>query len=147
VSPARLLKIAWAAPCSAVGLVLAAVAVATGGHVARRHGALEAAFDPARPASRRIASRLPFRGIALGHVIVAADARDLDRLRAHEHVHVRQCERWGPFFFPAYLAAGAWAWARGLDPYWDNPFEVEARERSATAGSRRSAGGTPPPPS
>jgi hypothetical protein len=50
----------------------------------------------------------------------------LDETRAHERVHVAQCERWGPLFVPAYLAAGAWAWARGRHPYFDNPFEREA---------------------
>ncbi len=34
---------------------------------------------------------------------------------------------WGPLFLPAYLLAGAWQGLRGRRPYWDNPFEVEAR--------------------
>lgn len=147
MNPSRVLKLLWAAPCTAVGLPLAALALATGGRIARRGHTLEAAFDDRRPVARRIVRRLPFNGIALGHVIVATSARDLERLRDHERVHVAQAERWGPLFFPAYLAASAWAWLRRGNPYWDNPFEVEARRLAATAGSRRSAAGTPPPPS
>ena len=77
-----------------------------------------------RQAPRR---RWPFAAITLGHVIVGTHAGELDRLRAHEQVHVRQCERWGPLFLPAYALAGVWQWLRGRDAYWDNPFEVEAR--------------------
>ena len=40
---------------------------------------------------------------------------------------MRQAERWGPFFLPAYLVAGAVQLLQGRDPYRDNPFEVEAR--------------------
>ena len=41
-------------------------------------------------------------------------------------VHVRQCERWGPLFLPAYGVASLVAWARGKRPYLDNRFEREA---------------------
>ena len=54
--------------------------------------------------------------------------------RAHERVHVAQCERWGIAFVPAYLAASAVVWLRGEDAYLDNPFERAAY--GATPGSR-----------
>ena len=44
----------------------------------------------------------------------------------HERIHVRQCERWGPLFLPAYLLASAFIALRGGNPYLDNPFEREA---------------------
>ena len=50
---------------------------------------------------KRIA--LPWRAITLGHVILGIDPAALDQSRAHEHVHVRQYEQWGPFFLPAYV--------------------------------------------
>ncbi|HMO84113.1 MAG TPA: hypothetical protein PKC18_04240 [Lacipirellulaceae bacterium] len=50
----------------------------------------------------------------------------LEACRAHELVHVRQYERWGPLFVPAYLACSAVIWLRGGDAYLDNPFEREA---------------------
>ena len=47
----------------------------------------------------------------------------------HEMVHVRQYERWGPFFIPAYLACSLGLWLAGKDAYRDNPFEREAYGR------------------
>jgi hypothetical protein len=46
--------------------------------------------------------------------------------RAHERVHVRQYERWGPLFLPSYLFLSLYMYLRGCDPYRDNPFEREA---------------------
>ena len=69
--------------------------------------------------------------MTLGHVVIGHDARALDITRAHERVHVRQYELWGPFFLPAYLVAGAVQLLKGRDPYRDNPFEVEARAASS----------------
>lgn len=68
--------------------------------------------------------------ITLGHVVLGRDARALDMTRAHERVHVRQYEAWGPLFIPAYLLAGVCALVRGRHPYFDNRFEKEARRRS-----------------
>ena len=74
---------------------------------------------------------MPFRAIALGHVVIAVGRIELDAMRAHEQVHVRQCERWGIAFFPAYAASSLWQLLRGRNAYWDNHFEVEARRLSA----------------
>jgi hypothetical protein len=51
-------------------------------------------------------------------------------------VHVRQCERWGPAFIPAYVLAGAWAWVRHRGAYDGNRFEVEANVTSGTSVRR-----------
>lgn len=69
--------------------------------------------------------------MTLGHVVLGRTQVELDRTRSHERVHVRQCERWGPLFLPAYLACSAWLWFRGKDAYLDNPFEIEAYGREA----------------
>jgi len=61
-----------------------------------------------------------------GHVILGQTAAALDFSREHELIHVRQYERWGPLFIPAYLLCSAVIWLRGGDPYRDNPFECEA---------------------
>lgn len=112
----------WASPTSVLGLVAALVLLPLGARARRVDGVLEIA------AMRRLPRRAwPFEAITLGHVIIGTHAAVLERLRTHEQVHVRQCERWGPLFLPVYLLAGAWQWARGRDAYWDNPFEVEAR--------------------
>jgi hypothetical protein len=65
--------------------------------------------------------------ITLGHVVLAQTRADLEQTRAHERVHVRQYERWGPFFPLLYLGASLAAWSRGDHPYLDNRFEREAR--------------------
>lgn len=71
-----------------------------------------------------------FAAATIGHVIVARNAQCMLGCRDHEHMHVRQCERWGLLFPFAYVGAGlhaAWA-ARSLTAYYrDNTFEIEAR--------------------
>ena len=116
----------WAGPTTLIGLVLA-VASLRRGHVAIVDGVIEAHS----PFLRRALASLPPLGhgadaITLGHVVIGRDARALDWTRAHERVHVRQYERWGPLFVPAYFLAGIWALMRGGHPYFDNPFEREA---------------------
>ena len=64
--------------------------------------------------------------LTLGHVVIARDSWSLESTRAHERVHVRQCEVWGPLFVPAYLSASLSATLRGGNCYFDNRFEVEA---------------------
>jgi len=119
----------WASPVSALGLVGVSLALVSGGGARRVDGVVEAwggwvawGFE-----------RTPFpRGgvaaMALGHVVLGRDERTLRWSRAHERVHVAQCERWGPFFPIAYLAASVWAVVRGGHAYLDNVFEREARE-------------------
>ena len=70
----------------------------------------------------------PFRfaAITFGHVIIGTDHAVLDHVRFHERVHVRQYERWGIVFFPAYLASSLVQLARGRHPYLHNFFEREA---------------------
>ncbi len=70
--------------------------------------------------------RLNVVGMTLGHTILGQTRNGLRIVRDHEHVHVRQYERWGPFFIPAYLGVSAWLWWKGKDYYRMNPFEVEA---------------------
>ncbi len=73
-------------------------------------------------------SRFPVPAMAMtfGHVVFGQTQAALDVTRTHERVHVRQYERWGIVFIPAYLGASAFLYLRGRDGYRDNPFEVEA---------------------
>lgn len=119
----HLARYAWAAPTTLLGLLAGAITLATGGRVQRRRGALEFHGGFAAWGSRKIG----FRAMTLGHVILGCSALDLDRLRDHEQAHVRQVERWGPAFIPAYLAASVLAWRRGGHYYFDNWFERDAR--------------------
>jgi hypothetical protein len=77
--------------------------------------------------------------MTLGHVVIGRDRESLESTRAHERVHVRQCEVWGPLFVPAYLAASLTAIARGRSAYSDNRFEVEAYELEGTPSAPNQA--------
>ena len=66
--------------------------------------------------------------ITFGHVVLARDRETLRLTRAHERVHVRQYERWGPAFIPAYLFAAVWGLLTGSGAYAGNVFEREAFE-------------------
>ena len=70
--------------------------------------------------------------MTLGHVVLGKDAEALEWSRSHERVHVRQCERWGPLFLPAYGVASLVALCRGRDAYRDNAFEREAYDSEGT---------------
>ena len=128
---ARLAQLLWAAPCSVVGLALAAVVLLLGGKATPVRGTLEVTLRETEASAAGLARWLPFRAMALGHVIVALGRRELEGLRAHERVHVRQYERWGVAFFPAYACSSLWQLLKGRSAYWDNRFEVEARLLSA----------------
>jgi hypothetical protein len=115
----------WAGPTTLLGLLMAAASWATGGRLARVSGVLEVWGGVS----------LPFLVLAnanamtLGHVVLGRSPALLARTRAHERAHVRQVERWGPLFIPAYLAASVWARLRGDHHYFDNWFEVDAERQ------------------
>ncbi len=115
----------WAAPTTMVGLVAGALTLATGGRAQRKQGALEFHGGFARWFLEWRAVRAS--AMTLGHVILGRDVPCLDACRDHEQAHVRQVERWGIAFLPAYIAASVWAAARGRHYYLDNWFEVDAR--------------------
>jgi hypothetical protein len=123
----RAVRLVWAAPCSLVGLAVCGAVLLCGGRARRNAGTLEVCLQRGRPGEGWLLRVLPFRAITLGHVIVAASPLEMERLRAHELVHVRQYERWGPLFFAAYAGSSLWQLLRGRRAYWDNHFEVEAR--------------------
>jgi hypothetical protein len=116
---------AWAAPTTMVGLSAGALTLCTGGRVQRRQGALEFHGGFARWFLER--RMVMASAVTLGHVIIGRDVDCLESCREHEQAHVRQVERWGAAFIPAYLLASAWAWSRGEDYYLDNWFERGAR--------------------
>jgi len=124
----------WAAPCTLVGLILTAPAFLLGAIARSVDGVIEIAAPAALQGSRWLEA-LPFNAITFGHVVFGTSVMELERLRAHEHAHVRQYEQWGIAFFLAYPASSVWQWLRGGRAYVDNWFEVQAR---------RSAGQEPP---
>jgi hypothetical protein len=122
----------WALPTTTLGLICLAIGAAYGrigtqvvDGVLELHGGLIEKF-------LRHGTLLPSGASAmtLGHVVLGRDLSALRRTRTHERIHVRQCERWGPLFIPAYLLASLVQHLRGLDAYLDNPFEYEAFSNS-----------------
>lgn len=120
----RLLRIAWASPWTCLGLAVGVAGLVTGGRGRCADGILEFHGGAVSWLLRR--SPGGPRAMTLGHVVIGLSQTALDRSRSHERVHVRQYERWGPFFIPAYLACSLGLWLTGKDAYRDNPFEREA---------------------
>ena len=123
----RLVRYLWAGPATCAGLLLATLGLLGGGRVTRHTGVLEA--EGRLLAWGLLHLTLPDRGVSaitFGHVVLGANRAALEATRAHERVHVRQYERWGPLFIPLYLAASLWAAVSGRDAYYDNAFEREA---------------------
>ena len=123
---ARIACIAWVLPNTLLGMAVGTLGLLTGGGLQYRRGALEFYGG----AVRWILRLGPPGGFAsamtLGHSILGQDQNCLDLCRDHEHVHVRQYERWGPLFLPAYLLCSLWLRVRGRRAYRDNPFERQA---------------------
>ena len=137
----RIARYTWASPNTLLGLLFVPVALmpAIGRPRSRwrtlgappRIRVIDGVLEVHGPWIDTLLRRVvPIEGGAIamtfGHVVIARDGRALEMSRAHERVHVRQCERWGPVFIPAYLLASAWAWWRGRGAYEGNAFEVEA---------------------
>lgn len=128
-----LIRYGWAMPASLIGAALVILVLASGGR-ARLHKGVWEAFGGWF--GKVLASDMPFSGpvaaITFGHVVLGDCEKSLDATRTHEREHVRQYERWGTFFPPAYLIAGLWAWLKGGSPYTDNAFEIAARKAEVT---------------
>jgi VIT1/CCC1 family predicted Fe2+/Mn2+ transporter len=124
---ARVVVYVWAAPTTLVGLTVGLLTLGSGGRVQRRQGALE--FHGGFTTWLLEHALVRASAMTLGHVILGRDAWCLDDCREHEQAHVRQVERWGGFFLPAYVLASLVAWARGRHYYYDNWFECDARRR------------------
>jgi len=129
----RLAAYLWAAPNTVLGLVAGLLVLGFGGRVdvvrgvAEFHGGLLGRTLAGLPGPCR------FGAMTLGHVVLGVDARQLAALRAHEHAHVCQYERWGALFLPAYAASSVWQFARGRGAHRDNHFERQARAAEARA--------------
>jgi len=125
-----MLRYLWALPNTLIGLALALTGLAGGGRARVFRGVLEVHGPGIRRLLERIApAGLSIQALTLGHVVLGRDDRALDRTRDHEEVHVRQYERWGPAFLPAYLVSSLLAVWRGGDSYLHNRFERAALAR------------------
>jgi hypothetical protein len=124
----RLPRYLWAAPCSIVGLVFVGFAVFFGAKAQVREGTLQVTGGRLATSISRLPTRLRILAFTNGHVIFAISQGAMDTYRAHELVHVRQYERWGPLFPILYLGSSLVQRWKGRDPYFSNRFEREARK-------------------
>lgn len=122
----RLWRYLWAGPYTVLGLLLGGCAVLFGARMERHDGIVEVSGGLIGRALGRLPPALGFAAMTLGHVVLAIDRSALAQLRLHELVHVRQYERWGPFFLPAYLLSSLLQLLRGRHPYLENHFERQA---------------------
>jgi hypothetical protein len=130
---ARLGAYAWAAPYTLVGLAVGLLAVALGARPQVMCGNLEIGGGLLGRWFAALPEPCRFSAITLGHVILATSREALSHVRAHECVHVRQYERWGILFVPAYLSSSLWQALRGRNPYRANRFEKEAYAKEAAS--------------
>ena len=122
----KIISYAWALPNTLLGILLGLLMLALGGSfhvvagVVEFHGGWVGRFFATRP------HPFCFGAITFGHVILGTCHTELCALRAHEHVHVRQYERWGIFFLPAYALSSLWELSHGRNGYRNNYFERQA---------------------
>lgn len=117
----RVAAYAWASPCTIAGVT---IGLLLGGRFTRVDGVIEIQGPRIASVLRRL--WVPAVALTFGHVVFGQDDVSLHSTRNHERVHVRQYERWGIAFVPAYLGWWIVLSLRGKDGYRDNPFEVEA---------------------
>jgi hypothetical protein len=117
----RFLAYLWPLPYTLAG-------VAIGLLLSGRFRTVDGVIEIQGPLIARVLKRmyLPAMAMTLGHVVFGQNEVALAITRRHERVHVRQYERWGPLFVPAYLLISLLLYLRGRDGYRDNPFEIEA---------------------
>jgi len=129
-------RYAWALPATLAGLLLSLIAFALGAKGRLVEGAVEIAGGRIDACVLVFPRHCRFGAITFGHIIIGVDHQTLAHHRLHEHVHVRQYERWGVLFFPLYLGSSLLQIARGRDPYLSNAFEREAFANSASCELR-----------
>lgn len=127
----RLLAYLWASPNTVLGLLFVLPTLLSGGGVQCVRGVLEihggfTTWFLARGFPRLNRYCGPAAALTLGHIVLGQNRELLESCRDHEHVHVRQYERWGILFLPAYYLSSMRALRRGAHPDFDNRFEQEA---------------------
>jgi hypothetical protein len=124
------MAITWALPWTLLGAIVGIFSLLGGGHM-QCHGRVLEFFGTGPTWVLKTFPLVTGAGaVTLGHVVLARDLFTLEATRAHERIHVRQYERWGPLFVPAYFACWIYLMCRGRNPYFDNPFEREAFEKA-----------------
>ena len=118
----RVLRYLWALPTTSIGLLFLLPTLLTGGGARWVEGVLEIHGGVASLFLRYMTLlKGGANAMTLGHVVLGRTPGLLALTRRHERVHVRQVERWGPLFLPAYMIACVITGLRGRRWYRDNP--------------------------
>jgi hypothetical protein len=129
----RMLGFAWASPLTAAGLLYATLFTLFGWYkrIGSRGDALLWQLVPEKAPARLLTAWKRWGGHTIGNVVVMKYDPDSDRGRItlrHEQEHVHQCMTLGilqPIAY--YVAYFALKTCRYSHPYYDNPFEIDAR--------------------
>jgi len=124
----KTLAVIWTIPNTMLGVLIGLLGLVSGGRCRFREGC----FEFWGGGTTWFLKRFPINAVAmtLGHTVLGVSDEYLHSAGDHERVHVRQYERWGPFFLPAYILCSGWIWWAGGNAYRDNPFEVEAYSKA-----------------
>jgi len=114
----RYVTSAWAGPLTLVGFGLAALSGRRPAWDPDLHCfVVRNAGGPSRLALRSVGAHAN----TVGQIVIATQRAPSAALLAHEAVHARQAERFGPLLFPLYV------WLGARYGYRDNPLERAAR--------------------
>jgi hypothetical protein len=120
----------WASPWSLWGLSVGVLGLLSGGGV-QRSGRILEFWGGILPLFLKYFPFVAGSPVAtFGHVVVGRCPRHLAACRPHQMIHVKQYECWGPLFVPTYIACWIVLWCIGKRPYYDNPFEREAFDKT-----------------
>lgn len=122
----------WPLPWTLLGLAIGVICRIGGGRVSLYRGTIVCYGTWLEWLLRRVPIPGGAAAITLGQVILARTESAMLKSHDHELVHVRQYQRWGPFFVPAYFLVSLWLCWRGRDFYRENPFEKEAFQKDST---------------
>jgi hypothetical protein len=123
-------KVLWASPWSLWGLSIGVMGLLTGGGV-QRSGRILEFWGGILPLFLKHFPFIAGSPVAtFGHVVLGRCPRHLDACRPHQLIHVKQYEQWGPLFVPTYIMCWIVLWCVGKRPYYDNPFEREAFDKT-----------------
>ena len=125
----RYLAYLWPFPCTLTGIALGLL-------LCGRFRLVSGVIEIHGPRVAEVLNRLliPAAAMTLGHVVFGQTEEMLRITRSHERVHVRQYERWGVLFVPAYLLLFLYLELSGRDGYRENPFEREAFAVDSVSG-------------
>ena len=123
----------WTLPNTLLGMFVGMLGLLSGGKCQVIRGCIEFHGGFVKWLLERMPTGSGAMAMTLGHTILGQTKDALEITRDHEHVHVRQFERWGPLFIPAYFLASGIAWLRGGNSYRDNVFEIEAYDKTEFA--------------